>query len=75
MSAVYSVRVDDVIDSRLNFLVNKIGHKKSYFIKKAIQAYLEDKEDYFRAAEALAAMENGEEVSDWAKIKKRLGFK
>jgi RHH-type transcriptional regulator, rel operon repressor / antitoxin RelB len=74
MSAVYSVRVDESVDSRLDFLVDKTGHKKSYFIKKAIQAYLEDKEDYFRAIEALSAMENGEEVSDWDEIKKRLGL-
>lgn len=74
MSAVYSVRVDSNIDSRLSFLANKTGHKKSYFIKKAVQTYLEDKEDYFKAVEALAAMENGEVVSDWDDIKKRLGF-
>ena len=74
MSAVYSVRVDDIIDSKLNFLVDKTGHKKSYFIKKAIQTYLEDKEDYIRAADALAAIESGEEVSDWETVKKRLGF-
>ena len=74
MSAVYSVRVDDNIDNRLDFLVDKTGHKKSYFIKKAIQTYLDDKEDYFRAVEALSAMENGEEVSDWKEVKKRLGF-
>lgn len=65
MSAVYSVRVDDIIDSRLNFLVDKTGHKKSYFIKKAIQVYLDDKEGYIRAADALDSIENGEDVSDW----------
>ena len=74
MSAVYSVRVDDSIDSRLDYLVNKTGHKKSYFIKKAIQTYLEDKEDYLMAVEALHAMENGAEVSDWDDVKKRLGL-
>ena len=74
MSTVYSVRVDAEIDSRLDFLVNKTGHKKSYFIKKALQTYLEDKEDYFRAVEALSDMENGETVSDWDAVKKRLGF-
>ena len=74
MSAVYSVRVDNIIDSRLDFLVDRTGHKKSYFIKKAIQTYLEDKGDYIRAADALAAIENGEEVSDWETVKKRLGF-
>lgn len=74
MSAVYSIRVDDVLDSRLDFLVDKTGHKKSYFIKKAIQVYCEDREDYFRAAEALHALELGEEAADWDDVKKRLGF-
>ncbi len=73
MSTVYSVRVDAEIDSKLDFLVNKTEHKKSYFIKKAFQTYL-DKEDYFRAVEALADMENKEIVSDWDAVKKRLGF-
>lgn len=74
MTSVYSVRVDNKLDSRLEFLVEKTGHKKSYFIKKAIESYCEDKEDYFKAAEALHAMEMGEEVSDWGIVKKRLGF-
>lgn len=74
MSAVYSVRVDDFLDNKLDFLVSKTGHKKSYFIKKALQAFLEDKEDYFKAIEAVSAMENGEEVSDWEDVKKRLGL-
>jgi predicted DNA-binding protein len=74
MSVVYSVRVDDLVDSRLDFLVDRTGHKKSYFIKNAIQTYLEDREDYIRAIDAVAALENGEEVSDWDTVKKRLGF-
>lgn len=74
MSAIYSAGVDDILDSRLDFLVDKTGHKKSYFIKKAIQEYCEDREDYFKAAEALHAMELGEEVSSWDDVKKRLGF-
>ena len=71
---MYSFRVDDLLDSRLSFLSEKTGHKKSYFIKKAVEAYCEDREDYFRAAEALHSMELGEEVSDWEDVKKRLGF-
>lgn len=74
MSAVYSVRVDADMDSKLDFLVNKTGHKKSYYIKNAIQEYLMNKEDYFKAVDALAAMERGEELSDWKDVKKRLGF-
>lgn len=74
MSAVYSVRVDEAIDSKLDFLVDKTGHKKSYYIKKAIQEYLANKEEYFKAVDALAAMENGEELSNWEDVKKRLGF-
>lgn len=74
MSAVYSVRVDNLIDAKLDFLVEKTGHKKSYFIKKALEIFCEDREDYFRVAEALHSMELGEEVSDWEQVKKRLGF-
>ncbi len=74
MSTVYSIRIDDALDSRLDFLTDKTRHKKSYFIKKALQTYCEDREDYFKAAEALHAMELGEELSDWDVVKKRLGF-
>lgn len=73
MSAVYSVKVDDNIDAQLSYLVNKMGHEKSYFIKKAIQTYLEDKKDYFLAEEALLAIANGEKVFTWEEVKKELG--
>ncbi len=40
MSAVYSIMVDTEIDARLDFLVNKTGHKKSYLISKALEIFL-----------------------------------
>jgi RHH-type rel operon transcriptional repressor/antitoxin RelB len=49
-----SVRVPQGLEDRLDRLVNTSNRSRSYFVKKALERYLEDEEDY---AEAVAAYE------------------
>jgi RHH-type transcriptional regulator, rel operon repressor / antitoxin RelB len=50
-----SIRLDKNLEARLNNLVLKTGRSKSYYAKKALQEYIEDREDYNLA---VAALEN-----------------
>lgn len=40
------VRISRALDDRLGELAAKTGRRKSYYASKAIQQYLEDREDY-----------------------------
>ncbi|MBS0275459.1 MAG: hypothetical protein JSR55_13995 [Proteobacteria bacterium] len=40
------VRISRTLDERLTDLAHKTGRQKSYYATKAIEAYLEDREDY-----------------------------
>lgn len=40
------VRISRALDERLSVLAEKTGRRKSYYATKAIEAYLEDREDY-----------------------------
>lgn len=41
------------LEERLDKLVGSTKRSKSYYVKKALQQYLEDREDYLLAAAAL----------------------
>ena len=47
------VRIPRALDQRLEQFAVKTGRRKSYYISKAIERYLEDLEDYHAAKEAL----------------------
>ncbi len=40
------VRISRALDDKLTELATKTGRRKSYYASKAIQEYLEDREDY-----------------------------
>lgn len=46
------VRLEPELEERLNALAKKTGRTKSYYARKAIQEYVEDREDYELAVEA-----------------------
>jgi RHH-type rel operon transcriptional repressor/antitoxin RelB len=46
MSAVH---IPKELDMRLDHLVSRTKHTRSYYVKKAIEKYLEDEEDYIEA--------------------------
>lgn len=75
MSAVISLRVDDNIYYQLDNLSKKSGVDKTKFLKDALIEYMEDKEDYFLALEALEDLRTGkDQIISWENVKKNLGF-
>lgn len=47
-----SVRVPQELENRLDRLVSTTNRSRSYFVKKALERYLEDEEDYAQAVSA-----------------------
>jgi RHH-type rel operon transcriptional repressor/antitoxin RelB len=47
------VRIPRALDERLGDFAAKTGRRKTYYVSKAIECYLEDLEDYHDAKEAL----------------------
>jgi RHH-type rel operon transcriptional repressor/antitoxin RelB len=53
-----AVRIEDDMEKRLENLANVTGRSKSFYVKKAIEEFLNNKEDYLLG---LAVLENQEE--------------
>ncbi len=47
------IRLDKDTEERLNVLCQKTGRTKSYYAKKAIREFIEDREDYLLAVARL----------------------
>lgn len=47
-----SVRLSDDLESRLDALSKRTNRSKSFYVKKAIQQFLENEEEYARAEAA-----------------------
>jgi RHH-type rel operon transcriptional repressor/antitoxin RelB len=65
------VRLDQETDKRLARLCKLTGHTKTYFAKKALQQFLDDREDYLLG---IAALEKKEPTISLAELEKRLGL-
>lgn len=65
------VRLGKELDSRLEQLSKETGHTKSYYAKKAIQAFLDDREDYLLG---LATLEKQESTISLEELEKTLGL-
>jgi RHH-type rel operon transcriptional repressor/antitoxin RelB len=75
MSAVLSLRIDDKIYNQLDTLSKKSGINKTKFLKQALLEYMEDREDYFLAVEALEDIKSGrDKIVSWDEVKKELGL-
>jgi RHH-type rel operon transcriptional repressor/antitoxin RelB len=75
MSAVLSLRVDDEIYNQLDSLSKKSGINKTKFLKQALLEYMEDREDYFLAIEALEDLKSGrDKIVSWDEVQKELGL-
>ena len=48
-----AVRLPENLENRLSRLAHKTGRTKTYYTKKAIEKFLEDKEDYLLAVSVL----------------------
>jgi RHH-type rel operon transcriptional repressor/antitoxin RelB len=66
-----NVRLDEDVARRLEALALKTGRTKTFYATKAIQEFLDDREDYFLAKDSLQAfVDSGEkplriEDLDW----------
>lgn len=65
------VRLDKETEERLENLCQKTGHTKSYYAKKAIKQFIEDREDYLLAVARLE--ENNPRIS-FDEVRKELGL-
>ena len=66
-----AVRLDPETESRLNRLAHETGRSKSYYVKQAIERYLEEREDYLLA---LSVLERDEPRKPIAEVRKELGL-
>ncbi|MFZ2445560.1 MAG: ribbon-helix-helix protein, CopG family [Syntrophobacteraceae bacterium] len=66
-----AVRLDPETEARLAKLAAETGRTKSYYVKQAIQEYLQDREDYLIA---LAVLERNEPRTSLAEVRKELGL-
>lgn len=53
MTTLVAVRLPDELEEKLENLSNQTGRSKSYYMKKALEIYLEDREDYLLAVARL----------------------
>ena len=66
-----AVRLDPETEDRLSRLAHETGRSKSYYVKQAIENYLEEREDYLLA---LAVLERGEPRKPISEVRKELGL-
>jgi len=66
-----AVRLNSTIEKRLARLARETGRSKSYYVKQAIENYLEEREEYLLA---LAILEKDEPRKSLPEVRKELGL-
>ena len=66
-----AVRIEKELEDRLTELARKTGRTKSYYIREALNQFLEEREDYLLG---LAVLEQNEEYLPISKVRKELGL-
>ena len=61
MTRQIAIRLPDETDSRLAALAARTGRTKTFYVREAIEAHLEDLEYYYLAAEVSERIGRGEE--------------
>lgn len=56
-----SIRLAPETERRLDFLANRTGRTKAFYLREIIERGLDDAEDYYLAAEVLQRIRKGEE--------------
>jgi RHH-type rel operon transcriptional repressor/antitoxin RelB len=69
--SVLTVRLSSKLETRLNRLARRTGRPKSYYAKKALEAFLDEQEDYLIA---LSRLENKLPAIPLEEVVKRLGL-
>jgi RHH-type rel operon transcriptional repressor/antitoxin RelB len=66
-----TIRLNNDLENRLIALSQKTGRPKSYYVRQAIQAFLEEKEDYLLA---ISRLEKNNPRISLAELEKKLGL-
>jgi len=66
-----AVRLNHDTETRLAHLAKETGRSKSYYVKQAIENFLEEREDYLLA---LSVLEKDEPRTSIADVRKELGL-
>lgn len=75
MTRMVSIRLEDEIDQRLEFLATETGRTKTFYVREAVVEHLEALEDAFLADSVLAKVRSGEEKTlSLQETMKRLGL-
>jgi RHH-type rel operon transcriptional repressor/antitoxin RelB len=70
---VLAVRLDPEIEKRLEALAERTGRTKTFYARRAIEAHLEDLEDFYLAEERMKDFRE-EEAIPLAQLKADLGL-
>lgn len=68
-----AVRLDDELERRLAVLATRTGRTKTFYARQAIEAHLDDLEDFYLAEERMADFRPGDALS-MEEMKARLGL-
>lgn len=69
-----SIRLDPLIEQRLDHLTVQTGRAKSYYLRELIESGLDDLEDFYLADSAMERVRRGEKILDSAQVRKELGL-
>ena len=70
-----SIRIAPDIEKRLDFLAEKTGRTKSYYLRQIIEQGIEEMEDYYLAADVLERVRKGQEpIHSADAVRKDLGL-
>ena len=74
-TAVMSVRLPEEIKSRLDDLSTRTGRASAFYIRRAVEEYLEDLEDAYAGDEAYREWsDDGFATGSWEDLKSELGL-
>jgi RHH-type rel operon transcriptional repressor/antitoxin RelB len=66
-----TIRVPDELETRLDNLVRKTGRTKTFYVRTALEQFIEDREDYLLAVDV---MERDEPTISLDELERNLGL-
>lgn len=70
-----SIRLDDEVEARLQFLSKKTGRTKAYYLRELVTRGLQDLEDYYLGMDVIERIRKAEDdVFTAAEVRKELGL-
>lgn len=70
-----SIRLDPVVEQRLDHLSKQTGRTKAYYLRELVANGLDDLEDYYLAAATMERVRKGEEeIYPAEQVRKDLGL-